>query len=92
MKIATFNINNVNRRLSNLHGWLREAEPDIVCLQEPKAADTEFPAGRNLAGRLSRGLARREALERRGDPRAVGTGRDPQGLAWRRLRQTMPLS
>ena len=24
--------------------WLREAEPDIVCLQELKAADTEFPA------------------------------------------------
>jgi exodeoxyribonuclease III len=44
MKIATFNINNVNRRLSNLLGWLREAEPDIVCLQELKATDTEFPA------------------------------------------------
>jgi exodeoxyribonuclease-3 len=34
MKIATFNIDNVNRRLSNLLGWLREAEPDIVCLPE----------------------------------------------------------
>jgi exodeoxyribonuclease III len=44
MKIASFNINNINRRLSNLLGWLREAEPDIVCLQELKAADTEFPA------------------------------------------------
>ena len=44
MKIASFNINNVNRRLSNLLGWLREAGPDIVCLQELKAADPEFPA------------------------------------------------
>jgi exodeoxyribonuclease-3 len=44
MKIASFNINNINRRLTNLLGWLREAEPDIVCLQELKAADTEFPA------------------------------------------------
>jgi exodeoxyribonuclease-3 len=44
MKIASFNINNINRRLANLLGWLREAEPDIVCLQELKAADTEFPA------------------------------------------------
>jgi MFS superfamily sulfate permease-like transporter len=44
MKIASFNINNINRRLSNLLSWLREAEPDIVCLQELKAADTEFPA------------------------------------------------
>jgi exodeoxyribonuclease III len=44
MKIASFNINNVNRRLSNLLAWLREAEPDIVCLQELKAADSDFPA------------------------------------------------
>jgi exodeoxyribonuclease-3 len=34
MKIASFNINNINRRLTNLLTWLREAEPDIVCLQE----------------------------------------------------------
>src|SRR6202789_1078560 len=44
MKIASFNINNINRRLTNLLNWLREAEPDIVCLQELKAADSEFPA------------------------------------------------
>jgi exodeoxyribonuclease III len=43
MKIASFNINNINRRLTNLLNWLREAEPDIVCLQERKAADSEFP-------------------------------------------------
>ena len=43
MKIASFNVNNINRRLTNLLNWLREAEPDIVCLQEIKAADTEFP-------------------------------------------------
>ena len=44
MKIATFNINNVRRRLPNLLDWLREANPDVVCLQELKAADAEFPA------------------------------------------------
>jgi exodeoxyribonuclease-3 len=43
VKIATFNINNINRRLPNLLGWLRTAKPDIVCLQELKAADSEFP-------------------------------------------------
>ena len=43
MKIASFNINNINRRLSNLLDWLREAEPDMVCLQELKTADAEFP-------------------------------------------------
>src|SRR5690606_21150064 len=43
MKIATFNINNVVRRLPNLLAWLREAEPDVVCLQELKATDGSFP-------------------------------------------------
>ena len=43
MKVATFNINNVNRRLPSLLRWLRSAKPDIVCLQELKAADGEFP-------------------------------------------------
>lgn len=43
MKIATFNINNVNRRLPNLLTWLGEAEPDIVCLQELKAVQKDFP-------------------------------------------------
>jgi exodeoxyribonuclease-3 len=44
MKLATFNINNVNRRLPNLLAWLRAAKPDVVCLQELKAADADFPA------------------------------------------------
>jgi exodeoxyribonuclease III len=43
MKIATFNINNVNKRLANLLAWLRKARPDAVCLQELKATDAEFP-------------------------------------------------
>jgi exodeoxyribonuclease-3 len=41
MRIATFNINNVNKRLANLLGWLRAFRPDVVALQELKAA--EFP-------------------------------------------------
>jgi exodeoxyribonuclease-3 len=43
MKIATFNINNVVRRLPNLLEWLRAAQPDVVCLQELKAPDASFP-------------------------------------------------
>jgi exodeoxyribonuclease-3 len=46
MKIATFNINNVRKRLPNLIAWLRSAEPDVVCLQELKAADAAFPEAR----------------------------------------------
>jgi exodeoxyribonuclease-3 len=44
MKIATFNINNINRRLPNLLQWLKTQKPDIVCLQELKCTDAEFPA------------------------------------------------
>jgi exodeoxyribonuclease III len=44
MKIATFNINNINRRLPNLLAWLRTARPDIACLQELKCTDAAFPA------------------------------------------------
>jgi exodeoxyribonuclease III len=43
MKIATFNINNVNRRLPNLLRWLRAAKPDVVALQELKSTDEDFP-------------------------------------------------
>ena len=43
MKIATFNINNINKRLANLIRWLETAKPDVACLQELKAADNAFP-------------------------------------------------
>ena len=44
MKIASFNINNVRKRLPDLLEWLRQAKPDVVCLQELKTTDAEFPA------------------------------------------------
>jgi exodeoxyribonuclease-3 len=44
VKIATFNINDVNRRLPNLLEWLAEAQPNVVCLQELKATQQAFPA------------------------------------------------
>ena len=43
MRIATYNVNGINGRLANLLGWLEEAAPDIVCLQELKAPDEKFP-------------------------------------------------
>jgi exodeoxyribonuclease III len=43
MRIASFNINDINRRLPNLLEWLRETAPDVVSLQELKATDAEFP-------------------------------------------------
>jgi hypothetical protein len=50
MKIASFNINNIRKRLPNLLNWLREAGPDVVCLQELKATDAEFPAEAGQCG------------------------------------------
>ena len=44
MKIATYNINGINKRLPNLMAWLADAAPDVVCLQELKATDRQFPA------------------------------------------------
>ncbi|HWA20533.1 MAG TPA: exodeoxyribonuclease III [Devosia sp.] len=44
MKIASFNVNNINSRLANLLDWLKVAKPDVVCLQELKATDEKFPA------------------------------------------------
>lgn len=43
MKIATFNINGVVRRLPNLVAWLKDAKPDVVCLQELKTEDANLP-------------------------------------------------
>jgi exodeoxyribonuclease III len=43
MKIATYNVNGVNGRLNVLLQWLKEAAPDIVCLQELKAPQDKFP-------------------------------------------------
>jgi exodeoxyribonuclease-3 len=43
MKIATYNVNGVNGRLTVLLRWLKEASPDIVCLQELKSPREKFP-------------------------------------------------
>jgi exodeoxyribonuclease-3 len=43
MKIAAFNINSIRGRLPRLLEWMAEAHPDIVCLQELRIFDNEFP-------------------------------------------------
>ncbi len=43
MKIATWNINGIKARHDNLIAWLKEATPDIACLQEIKSVDEAFP-------------------------------------------------
>ena len=43
MKLATWNVNSIRSRLPRLLPWLEEHSPDVVCLQETKVVDEEFP-------------------------------------------------
>lgn len=43
MKLATWNVNSLKVRLPHLEGWVADARPDIVCLQELKLEDARFP-------------------------------------------------
>lgn len=43
MRVATWNVNSIKQRLDNLVAWLKERQPDIVCLQETKCIDEAFP-------------------------------------------------
>jgi exodeoxyribonuclease-3 len=43
MRIATWNVNSVRQRMDGLQAWLKERQPDIVCLQEIKCTDDAFP-------------------------------------------------
>ena len=43
MKIASWNVNSIRTRLDNVTQWLKEAEPDVVCLQELKCTEDQFP-------------------------------------------------
>lgn len=44
MRIATWNVNSLKVRLGRVEEWLRYAQPDVLCMQETKVADTAFPA------------------------------------------------
>lgn len=42
--VATFNANSIRARLPIILDWLRERRPDVLCVQETKVQDNEFPA------------------------------------------------
>ena len=46
MRIATWNVNSIKQRLENLSAWLVARQPDVVCLQETKCIDQDFPRER----------------------------------------------
>lgn len=45
MKIATWNVNSLKVRLPHVLDWLKANEPDVLCLQETKLQDENFPVG-----------------------------------------------
>lgn len=49
MKIATYNVNSIRKRLPLLVNWVHHHQPDILCLQETKVQDQDFPV-QDLSG------------------------------------------
>jgi exodeoxyribonuclease III len=43
MKIATYNVNGIRARISAITRWLKQEHPEILCLQETKVQDQDFP-------------------------------------------------
>ncbi|MCA9647785.1 MAG: endonuclease/exonuclease/phosphatase family protein, partial [Myxococcales bacterium] len=43
MYIATWNVNSIRARTERAVAWLRRQRPDVVCLQEIKCTDAQFP-------------------------------------------------
>lgn len=43
-KVATYNCNSIRSRLPLVLQWLAQEKPDVLCLQETKTPDPEFPA------------------------------------------------
>jgi exodeoxyribonuclease-3 len=76
MRIATWNINSVRRRLPLVLDWLAANQPDVLCLQETKVQDSEFPldafraAGYHAAFRGMKGYSGVATLSRR-EPESV---------------------
>lgn len=78
MQIATWNINSIRTRLPNLLRYLREVSPDVLCLQEIKCTQEQFPRqeveaeGYNVAIHGQKGFNGVAVLSKR--PMEVETG------------------
>ena len=68
MKLASWNVNSIRVRGERLLRWLEAHQPDVVCLQELKATEAQFPFEARPGRRLRRAGARPEDLQRRGHP------------------------
>ena len=84
LKVATYNANSIRSRLELVLGWLEKENPDILCLQETKVQDEEFPAepirdaGYRVVFRGQKGYAG-VAIVSREEPQEVVFGFDDGG-------------
>jgi exodeoxyribonuclease-3 len=44
VKFATWNVNSIRARLDHVLAWLEAEQPDVLCMQETKVEDEEFPS------------------------------------------------
>ena len=54
MKVVTWNVNSIRQRLPRLLAVLARHDPDVVCLQETKVTDEDFPFDQMQGRRLPR--------------------------------------
>ena len=76
MKIATFNVNSLRKRLPIVLDWLARQKPDVLCLQETKVQDSEFPLLALAESGYRNYLPGDEVVQRRRDlePEEAGGG------------------
>lgn len=85
-KVATYNVNSIRTRLPLVLAWLEREAPDVLCLQETKVQDEDFPAepfrelGYWVVFRGQKAYAG-VAIVSREEPRDVGWGLDDGGPA-----------
>ena len=63
VKIASWNVNSIKMRVDAVTNWLREAQPDVLCLQELKCEDSAFPrAALRILAIISQFSARKRTM------------------------------
>ena len=67
MKIVTWNVNSLRIRLARVLALLERHQPDVLCLQETKVGDDDFPTAEIEALGYRGGDLRPEDLQRGGD-------------------------
>lgn len=83
-KVVTYNANSIRTRMAQILAWLERESPDVLCVQETKVQDQDFPleplqaAGYHVAFRGQKAHAG-VALISREAPQAVAYGLDDGG-------------